>query len=198
MASSLGTSMSILDAIYSRRSIRAYAPRPIDRETVRVLLTAAVQAPTATQEEAWLFAVVQDRAVLSRWSAKAKSMMRGDAEHAQLLRNRTASATELLADPGFNVFFDAGTLIVIAAKTKRPFAIIDCWLAAQNLMLAAAGMGLGTCCVAAAAPALNTPEIKAELSLPAGAVAVVPIVVGQPSQLVPPVRRKPPAIIHWR
>ena len=60
----------------------------------------------------------------------------------------------------FCVFYDASTLIVICAKPMGPFVSADCWLAAENLMLAASALGLGTCCIGSAIPALNSPEAK--------------------------------------
>jgi len=52
-----------------------------------------------------------------------------------------------LQDPHFSVFYDASTLIVIGARHPDPFAIADCWLAAENLMLAACALRLGSCCI---------------------------------------------------
>lgn len=45
--------------------------------------------------------------------------------------------------------------------------VADCWLAAENLMLSACALGLGTCCIGSAIPALNSPEAKSELGISA-------------------------------
>jgi nitroreductase len=63
--------LSPLDAIFMRRSIRAYAPDRLNEETVRSLLDAAIQAPTAMHMEPWAFVVIQDRATLKRLSDRA-------------------------------------------------------------------------------------------------------------------------------
>ena len=60
--------------IYHRRSIRSYLPQPVDKATLERLLDAAVQAPTALHAEPWGFAVVQDRALMQRYSERAKSL----------------------------------------------------------------------------------------------------------------------------
>jgi Nitroreductase family len=52
---------------------------------------------------------------------------------------------EILNDPNFDIFYGAPALIVISTGTQIPWAVEDCALAAENLMLAARGMGLGTC-----------------------------------------------------
>lgn len=72
-------------------------------------------------------------------------------------------------------------LIVVCAKPMGPFVSADCWQAAENLMLAASALGLGTCCIGSAIPALNSPEAKSELGIPADVEAVAPIIVGVPS-----------------
>ena len=104
----------------------------------------------------------------------------------------------MLAKPDFNIFYNAGTLIIICAKPKGAFVTADCWLAAENLMLAAFGMGLGSCVIGFAVPALNTSEIKAELGIPAECSAIAPIIVGVPSGETPRTTRKEPDILGWK
>ena len=53
--------LSALDAIFMRRSVRAYTEQTLDESTIRALLDAAVQAPTAMHTEPWAFVIVQDR-----------------------------------------------------------------------------------------------------------------------------------------
>jgi len=64
--------LSALDAIFMRRSVRAYTTQKLDEATIRSLLDAAVQAPTAMHMEPWVFAVIQDEATLKRYSKRAK------------------------------------------------------------------------------------------------------------------------------
>jgi nitroreductase len=104
---------------------------------------------------------------------------------------------ERLASPDFSIFYDAGTLIVICGKPLGPFVAADCWLAAENLMLAAFAMGLGTCCIGLALPMLNEPDIKADLGMPADVTAVAAIVVGVPRGEAQPVPRKEPEVLAW-
>ena len=64
--------LSALDAIFMRRSVRAYTTQKLDEATIRSLLDAAVQAPTAMHLEPWAFVVIQDEATLKRYSDRAK------------------------------------------------------------------------------------------------------------------------------
>jgi nitroreductase len=103
-----------------------------------------------------------------------------------------------LADPNFNIFYDAGTLVVICAKPTGSFAVADCWLAAESLMLAAYGLGLGSCPIGFAVAMLNHPEVRAELGIPPEVTPIAPIIVGLPSAEGTPTSRKEPEILSWR
>lgn len=187
--SSHSSSMSVMEAIYRRRAIRSYKPQPLKREDINILLSAAVQAPTAVHEEPWAFAVIQDRDILREISGSAKGMV--DVETGKHL-------SHLLDDPGFNIFYSAGTLIVIYGKPMGPFVVADCWLAAENLMLAACAMGLGSCVIGLAVQALNTPEWKKKLGVSPDMTAYVPMILGVPEGKTPPIPRKEPEIIVWK
>ena len=100
--------------------------------------------------------------------------------------------------PNFNAFYHAETLIVICGKPLGSFVDADCWLAAENLMPAACALGLGTCPIGLAVTALNTPEWKKELGIPAEVTAIVPIIVGIPSSEMSAVPRKQPEILAWK
>ena len=185
--------MNLLEAIHTRRSVRSYAPRRVDEATIRALLQAAVHAPSAMNTQPWGFAVVQDAAQLKRYSDRAKaSLAAHEAEHPESGRYRA-----LLANEDFNIFYDAGTLVVIAVLERGPFAEADAWLAAENLMLAACDVGLGSCCIGFAMAVLNEPATKAELRIPEAGVAVAPIILGYPSNPPDAVPRNEPRVLSW-
>ena len=60
--------MLLQDAIFNRRSVRPYAEEEIGEMTIRQLISAAIQAPNAVNEQPWRFIVVRDRKVLERIS----------------------------------------------------------------------------------------------------------------------------------
>lgn len=198
----LARSLSALDAIFTRRSVRAYTDAVLDEATIQSLLDAAVQAPTAVHAEPWGFVIIQDKAVLKRVSDRAKGRWTEEVSHYRDLHRdgdpeMSRAFAERVASPDFCLFYDAGTLVVICATARGPFAAVDCWLAAGTLMLAATALGLGTCCIGSAIPALNSRETKAELGIPPNVEVVVPIVVGVPRESATPVSRRAPQILSW-
>jgi nitroreductase len=190
-----------MQTIYQRRAVRAYGPEKLDRATIEELLMAAVQAPTAMHLEPWAFVVVQEKLRLRRYSDRAKALLLDQGRSTDsMVHARDPHPHEhlaMLADPSFNIFYDAGTLVVICRKSGGAFVDADCWLAAENLMLAATAKGLGTCCIGFAVAVLNTADVKQELGIPADGAAVAPIIVGVPSATPASVPRKAPDILSW-
>jgi nitroreductase len=103
----------------------------------------------------------------------------------------------MLKDPAFNIFYDAGTLIVVCRRSGGPFADADCWLAAENLMLAADAKRLASCPIGFAVKVLNEPDVRRELGIPTEGAAVAPIIVGSARAHPAGVSRKPPEVLGW-
>ncbi len=155
--------MDLKEAIYTRRSVRAYEPRPVDRDLIRQLIDAAVQAPCAMGFQPWEFAVIQDPVVLADLNARTKAYLLASLDRMPPL----ARYKDTFADPAYNIFYGASSLVVICAKPNlSPTAEIDCTLAAENLMLAARGLGLGTCWMGFTGMYLGTPEGKSRFGFP--------------------------------
>ena len=188
-----GTDSNVFETILARRSVRSYRDGTLDRKTVNSLLEAAVRAPTSEHSEPWAFVIVQDRTLLERLSDRAKPLIAEELRRA----GPADRPAEKIPDPESSLFYDAGTLILICARPLGPFATADCWLAAENLMLAASALGLGSCVIGAALPALNIPEVKAELGIRDDYLAVAPIIVGHPRGESAMSSRREPSILAW-
>jgi nitroreductase len=183
--------MEVFKAIYDRRAVRDYLPYPIDRPVIRRLIDAAIQAPSAINEQPWRFTVVLDQRTLNELSAECKAYTL--ANHPALGASRPF---EMLRDPNYQIFYHAPALIIISASSAAPWYVEDCALAAENLMLAAYAEGLGSCWIGFAQAYLNTPAGKQLLGLPADSAPVAPIIVGKPRMHPPAVARREPSI-QW-
>ena len=183
--------MNISEAIYGQRAMCEFTAEPVKEELLRQLIDAAIQAPSTVNQQPLLFTIVRDRRLLARISDEAK---------AHMLKTSPAGLVShhfqhILTDPKFDIFYGAPVLIVISAA-RGPWAIGDCALAAQNLMLAAHAAGLATCWIGFAQGWLGTPEGRSVLKLPESDIPVAPIIVGHPKSVPPKVVRKP-ARIDW-
>ena len=184
--------MDFRELLHTRRAIRAYSSRNVEETTVNALMGAATQAPSAMNAQPWAFAIVQDAATLKRYSDRAKALLLAAEPD-----TKTRHYRSMLQDENFNIFYDATTLIVICCKERGQYTAADCWLAAENLMLAACDMGLGSCPIGFAVPVLNDREIKQELCIPSNGEAVAPIIVGYPRQPSNAVPRAVPTVLSW-
>ncbi|MBI5520754.1 MAG: nitroreductase family protein [Desulfovibrio sp.] len=112
--------MDTLDAIMTRRSIRKYTDQPVSESQVQALLSAAMAAPSAGNQQPWHFVLVRDKTRLH-----------------EIARIHPYAAMAPKAALGILVCGDTRV-------EKHPgFWVIDCAAAVQNLLLAAHAMGLG-------------------------------------------------------
>lgn len=183
--------MDLMDAIYHRRAVREFTHEPVEPRLIRSVIAAAVQAPSAMNRQPWSFVVVEDQAALERTSRNAKALLlKTVREDAPLGQYRA-----LFAEPSFHIFYHAPAVIIVCATSAEEGAAEDCCLAAENLMLAAHGTGLGTCWIGFSRPWLDLPEGRKELGIPAYYIPVAPIAIGHPKAVMPPVPRGHPDIL---
>lgn len=180
--------MTIFEAILARRSVRSYTSQAVSLDIIQILMEAAVHAPTTLHKEPWAFAIIREPPLLEAISDHARPLFAHDLQ-------KTGHAPDQFAGPDSDIFHGASTLILICSRQTEPFVIADCWLAAENLMLAACAMKLGSCVIGTALTALNTPDIKVKLNIPKEFSVIVPIILGYPNGDTPPSPRRKPIIL---
>lgn len=163
--------MELLQAIASRRSIRAFKPDAIAEPTLRQLLQAANQSPSYTNTQPWEVALVTgaSRDALSEIllglassGTPARSDVPSPAQWPQALAQRASEhnarrfrvlgigrddtqAREALRLKNYR-FFDAPCVVFLFMERELgPWSTLDMGLFAQNLILSAHALGLGAC-----------------------------------------------------
>ena len=184
--------MSFFQTILARRSVRKFKAREVTSDTMRILLEAAVCAPSAIHQEPWGFVVIQNKNLLQQLSDLAKPLFLDDI---QQRAPHAGHKMDYFNQPDFNIFYNTGTLVLICGASAAPFVEADCWLAAENFMLSACALGLGTCVIGSALPALNLTSVKHQLGVPDDFTVVAPIILGYPDDAITPVLRKKPHIL---
>lgn len=186
-------SVGVLDAISDRRAIRHYTSRPVSDSTVKILLEFAVQAPSAVNSQPWSFVVVQNQKLLKEISDEAKKLLTGNPRW----QSEAHHSPDRFLDPAFNIFYNASTLIIVCSTQEGLVSETDCYLASQNLMLAAYGLGLGSCPIGLAWDVLRTESMKEKLGIKSENFPVLPIILGYPSEPAARTSRKTPQILNW-
>ncbi len=130
--------METLEAIRTRRSVRRFLDRPVEPGKLRAVLDAARMAPSWANLQCWRFVVVQDaeaRARISELSYVAEFFATAGYKSNPAQKGLAQAPVVIVAcaDPG-----RSGTL------RDQQYYMSDLGIAAQNLMLAAHAVGLGT------------------------------------------------------
>ncbi|MGA3291046.1 MAG: nitroreductase family protein [Candidatus Bathyarchaeia archaeon] len=185
----------VIEAIKLRRAIRSYEDKPVLESVIQTMLEAATYAPSAINVQPWKFTIVTKKAEMNRLSDIAKpALVRalpdvGD-EGLVGLKKR-------LTDPNYNIFYNAPLLIFVSGA-KSPYVVYDCTMAAQNMMLAAYTLGIGSCWIGTAVPTANDPKIKPSLGIPEDHDVHAAVIFGYPKGGFPKAPLKSPAQILKR
>lgn len=197
-----------LDWMLSRRSMRDFSDRPVERETLEQLLLAATSAPSATNRQPWQFSVVRSRALRGRIvdavrerAEEMKDIIRrghhaedfgnyGDFFHEPLL-----SAAVIIV-PQYRQFPDLiANLLASGGADPADFhtasamqaELCSTSAAVMNLLLQAHASGLGACWMAG--PMIARDRICALLDIAPPWQMVGAIALGYPAG--PPPEKKP-------
>ena len=171
----------VFKTIYARRSIRDYLAEDVPDRVIRELIKAGTYAPSAVNKQPWRFMVIKNRELMKKLSNKAKELwMEQDvsASNPDIIR-----LANMIARPDFNIFYNAPLLIMIFANPDALSPQIDCALAAENMMLAARSLGIGSCWIGLAAVLGQVHEIMNELGVPADCRLVGCLIFGYPARL---------------
>lgn len=123
----------VVEAIEARRSIRAYKDTPVEREKLQLLAECGVKAPSAMGREEWELRIVDSKEWIDNCTAAYMKAVEGTGK------------ADYMKGPNFkNIFRNAPAVIFVAAP-EGLFAGENVGCLAQNIMLAATELGLGTC-----------------------------------------------------
>ena len=185
----------VLEAIKSRRAIRSYEDKPVPESAIETMLEAAIYAPSAINIQPWKFTIVTSKTEMKRLSDIAKPALLRTLPDAG---NQALSALKKsLSDPKYNIFYEAPLLIFVSGEKSR-FGVYDCSMAAQNMMLTAYSLGIGSCWIGTAVALANEPKMKIELGIPEDHEVHAAIIFGYPRNGFPQSPPKRPAEVLKR
>ncbi|MEM7218651.1 MAG: nitroreductase family protein [Pseudomonadota bacterium] len=195
--------MDVFEAMDTCTAMRYFRPDPVPRSELEKLIYAATRASNPGNSQNWTFLVIDDPAIKEPLGEKVREGMApffaarppgGDD-----VEERMLAGAEHLA----NTFAQVPAWIVGMARNRYPahapqesFMASTIYPAAQNLIVAARSLGIGTCFTTF--PGLAEPEIRRLCNLPEDLHLFVYIAVGYPARRFMKVRRRPvDEVIVW-
>ncbi len=182
--------------IYLRRAVRDYKPHEVPDDIIKELIKAGTYAPSGQNRQPWRFVVVKDKDVIARLSERTKKLLLDGIGNSK--DPEAESLATALKMPGFNVFYNAPVLVLIFSSPDAMSPERDCSLAAENMMLAARSLGIGSCFIGLALQMGSDDATLEELKVPKDHRLIAPLVFGYPIkdiQTAPP--RKEDVILNW-
>lgn len=169
-----------MQTILARRAIRGYTTQQISDADRDIILKAAIYAPSAMGLQQRHFAVIQRKELIDEMAKGVREEM--------LKRELPPVLRERLEAPGYHSLYNAPTIIVISGSADARFAMADCAAAAQNILLAAESLGLGSCFTAMNAEYFTIPAGHAfaeRVGIPEGYTPLYVITLGYKASPAP-------------
>ena len=150
---------SVIDNIFTRRSVRAFKEKHISKEDLETIAECAIYAPSARNFQMWQFTVVQNKEIIER----------------------LAKAVEKELDrPGYD-FYKPDALIIATNDRECKYAIDDCACALQNMFLGANSLGIGSVWINQLRDISDTDSVRSifrEIGIPDNQVAYGTVALG--------------------
>jgi nitroreductase len=166
----------VINCILDRRAIRKYRSEQIPREALDTILQAGLYAPSAGGGQSVLFVVSQNQEVnetlgkINRLTMPARPGAFVSKEQPSIIDDVTIA----------NAFYGAPTVITLFSRNSG-YAASDCSTAAENMMLAAHSLGLGSCLIGRAGETFESEygkELMKRLRIDGGYVPYFHVVLG--------------------
>lgn len=153
--------MEAINSIMSRRSVRKYSGKRISDSDLETILKAGQSGPSCVNSRDWAFFITRDKSVLSK-------IADANGPYSEMLKH---------ASVGIVVCGD----LSLAYSDAPDYWIIDASIAAQNIILAANALGIGSVWLGTYPQLERVNEIKSILNFPENIVPLAVISLGYPA-----------------
>ncbi len=167
----------ILDLMKKRMSIRAYQNKALTEDMIKSILEAAQHAPTARNLQQLEYRVITNQDLIQRVSDSIAATLKKENRGMQFPQRAS-------------FFYGAPLLIIIIGPAENSWIYSDAGLAAQNIMLFATSLDLGSCFIGMTRFIEQDPEILKDLHIGAGYKFAAAVVCGYPAEKPAPKEKK--------
>ena len=176
---------TVYETILSRKSVRQFSERKVSRDTIEMLLRAAMSAPSGRDVRPWSFVVLEDKSrfeeVFTRQNFNLDNFL-------------GSAAVIVVCIDTLNYVRNAdGERVLSPNRTWRD----DAGAATENLLLCAEGLGLGAVWTASYPYKERYLPVKKGLGLPPEVIPYSMVPIGYPAGQLSPKDKWRPDRIHW-
>lgn len=168
--------MELTEAIRGRRSVRKYRDEPVPRDLIRQIVEAGTWAPSGGNIQPVRYVVVDDPRTVAKIQTISPGMIGSRPAAVIVLASDRKIAQELGGELG-----------------RDTMSVMDVSMAAQNVLLAAYGLGLGTCVI----KSFSARAVAALLGMPDHVVPELLVSLGYPAETPPAPQRRTLEVLHW-
>ena len=180
----------LIKIIKERRSVRRFTKDPIDKEVIREIIQAGRYAPSAENSQPWKFIVITNNDEIQQLSRRIKDELQ------KLIKRRWIARFSLkeLKDEDTlrflyavsctkedTIFFNAPALIFIITKDRLMYDE-SCACCAQNMMLAAHALDIGSCWIGFASALGLSQDMLTRIGVPETYHISAALVFGHPQE----------------
>jgi nitroreductase len=169
----------LMEIIKARKSIRVYQDKSLPKNVVKDILEAAKYAPTARNLQELEYKVITNKTLINKLSEGIAAAMQKE-------------GMPLKGPPGAkpDFFHGAPLLLIITAPKDNLFALADAGLAAQNVMLYATSIDLGSCFIGMAKLIEKDANLLKMINIADNMTIVAAVICGYPAENPEPKEKK--------
>ena len=198
--------MEVIKCIKERRSIRNYLDKEVSKEIIEEIIEAGRYAPSAENRQPWKFIVITDKALINEMSREVKRQIKRilkqrwkwKRKFKDLKERETVIFLNAIANSSKDIIFYNAPVVIFIVTDDRAFNDESCACAAQNMMLAAWSMGIGSCWIGFAKFLEANKNIMQKIGIPPECHIAACLIFGYPAKVPKAALRNPMAsIIKW-
>ncbi len=198
---------TIIKNIKERRSIRNFEEKKIDKEELKEIIQAGKYAPSATNDQPWKFIVITKKEMIQELSNQIREELKKllkwrFIKKFKIKQLRNIDILKFIFVVAFSktdmIFFNAPALVLILTQDKL-FYDESCACCAQNMMLAANSIGIGSCWIGFASVLGLNKKILENIGIPYNHHISAAIIFGYPREkkIRASIRKIGSDIIKW-
>ena len=173
--------MNTFETMKARKSVRSYQAKAVETEKIKAIVEAGNMAAGTPMAGKVYFNVITNAEVL-------KGII--DGSKAVMAKSGNPMLEKISANPNFNPIYDAPVAVVVsttkaADPNTRSMATQNAACAGENMLVAAADLGLASCYLMSPTMAFFIPEMRVAAKLPEAADPVCIIVFGYSDDTAP-------------